>query len=45
MGNCLRPRDPLEDILPRENGIDASAVREANLPMICLIGGPGSGKC
>ncbi|XP_047351307.1 adenylate kinase isoenzyme 1-like [Vespa velutina] len=44
MGNCLRPRDPLEDILPKETGIDASAVREANLPMICLIGGPGSGK-
>ncbi|XP_043500787.1 adenylate kinase isoenzyme 1-like [Polistes fuscatus] len=44
MGNCLKPRDPLDDILPRESGIDASAVREANPPIICLIGGPGSGK-
>ncbi|KAI4473280.1 hypothetical protein M0802_016201 [Mischocyttarus mexicanus] len=44
MGNCLKPRDPLEEILPRESGIDASAVREANPPIICLIGGPGSGK-
>ncbi|KAF7400898.1 adenylate kinase isoenzyme 1-like [Vespula maculifrons] len=44
MGNCLKPRDPLEAILPRETGIDASAVREANLPIVCLIGGPGSGK-
>ncbi|KAL2727196.1 adenylate kinase isoenzyme 1-like [Vespula squamosa] len=44
MGNCLKPRDPLEEILPRESGIDASAVREANLPIVCLIGGPGSGK-
>ncbi|KAI4483029.1 hypothetical protein M0804_008084 [Polistes exclamans] len=44
MGNCLKPRDPLDDILPRESGIDASAVRDANPPIICLIGGPGSGK-
>ncbi|XP_015181324.1 PREDICTED: adenylate kinase isoenzyme 1-like [Polistes dominula] len=44
MGNCLKPRDPLEEILPRESGIDASAVRDANPPIICLIGGPGTSQ-
>ncbi|KAK2584593.1 hypothetical protein KPH14_006951 [Odynerus spinipes] len=44
MGNCFRARDPLEEILPRDSGIDASAVKLVNPPIICLIGGPGAGK-
>lgn len=42
--NCVRPVDPLCAVIPRDNGLDASPIRESELPIIFLIGGPGAGK-
>ncbi|XP_011875639.1 PREDICTED: adenylate kinase isoenzyme 1-like [Vollenhovia emeryi] len=42
--NCVRPVDPLCAVIPRNIGLDASSVRDSELPIIFLIGGPGAGK-
>lgn len=45
MGNCVKPVDPLFATIPRTTiEIDVSPIRESNLPIIFLIGGPGAGK-
>ncbi|XP_032689199.1 adenylate kinase isoenzyme 1-like [Odontomachus brunneus] len=43
MGNCIKPADsPFTDI-PSDK-VDITPVKESGLPIIFLIGGPGSGK-
>lgn len=44
MGNYMRPTDPLSLSLPKGINVDTSPIKRSKLPIIFIIGGPGSGK-
>ncbi|KOC61182.1 Adenylate kinase isoenzyme 1 [Habropoda laboriosa] len=44
MGNCIKPVDPLVASLPRGITVDGSPIKESGVPIIFVIGAPGSGK-
>lgn len=44
MGNCVKPVDPLSALIPRSTDPNVTAIKEATVPIIFLIGGPGAGK-
>ncbi|KAG6795348.1 adenylate kinase isoenzyme 1-like [Apis mellifera caucasica] len=44
MGNYMRPTDPLSLSLPKGINVDTTPIKRSKLPIIFIIGGPGSGK-
>ncbi|XP_076668047.1 adenylate kinase isoenzyme 1 [Andrena cerasifolii] len=44
MGNCIKPAESLISSTPRGINVDASPIKESQLPIIFLHGGPGAGK-
>ncbi|KZC08525.1 Adenylate kinase isoenzyme 5 [Dufourea novaeangliae] len=46
MGNCLQPNEPECNNIPRATSItvDTTPIKERNVPIIFLLGGPGAGK-